>query len=211
MKNLSDSTQSPLVTLAALIRNTTVVSVTGNGEIPIRGISCDSNSVMEGDLFFVLPGTKVNGSHYVHDAIAHGAVAVVTGEDLPGIHVPLVRVPVAQEALADLATAFYGHPSSSLAVAGVTGTNGKTTTAWIIRHLCDTVGRPCGLVGTIKYILPGIVEDASRTTPGAIELQRMLATMRDGGFRAAALEVSSHALVQQRVRGVEFDAAILQI
>ena len=208
MKNFSNSTENPSVNLATLIRNTTVVSITGNGEIPIRGLSCDSRSVMEGDLFFVLPGTKVNGSHYVHDAIARGAVAVVTGEDLTGINVPLVRVPVAQEALADLATAFYGHPSSSLAVAGVTGTNGKTTTAWIIRHLCDTVGRPCGLVGTIKYILPGIVEDASRTTPGAIELQRMLATMRDGGFRAAALEVSSHALVQQRVRGVEFDAAI---
>ena len=208
MNHLSETTQASSVTLAALIRNTTVVSITGNGETPIRGLSCDSRSVMEGELFFVLPGTKVNGSHYVHDAIARGAAAVVTGEDLTGIHVPLVRVPVAQEALADLATAYYGHPSSSLAVAGVTGTNGKTTTAWIIRHLCDTVGRPCGLVGTIKYILPGIVEDASRTTPGAIELQRMLATMRDGGFRAAALEVSSHALVQQRVRGVEFDAAV---
>ena len=208
MNKYSDSTTLPSATLATLIRNTTVVSVTGNTEIPITGLSCDSRSVTEGDLFFVLQGSKVNGSHYVHDAIAQGAVAVVSGEDLSGINVPIVRVPVAQEALADIAAAFYGHPSSSLAVAGVTGTNGKTTTAWIIRHLCDTVGRPCGLVGTIKYILPGIIEEASRTTPGAIELQRMLATMRDGGFRAAALEVSSHALVQQRVRGVEFDAAI---
>lgn len=208
MNKLPDSNEPPLITLAALIRNTTVVSVTGNTEIPVTGLSCDSRSVSTGDLFFVLPGTKVNGKEYVHDAIARGAAAVITEENLSGINVPLVRVPDSQVALADLATAYYGHPSSSLAVAGVTGTNGKTTTAWIIRHICDTVGRPCGLVGTIKYILPGITEEASRTTPGAIEMQRMLGTMRDGGFRAAALEVSSHALVQQRVRGVEFDAAI---
>ena len=103
---------------------------------------------------------------------------------------------------------YYGHPSRTLAVAGVTGTNGKSTTAWIIRHLCNTVGRPCGLIGTIRYELPGISEPASRTTPESIDLQRMLAVMRDGGFRAASLEVSSHALVQERVGAIEFDAAI---
>jgi len=114
----------------------------------------------------------------------------------------------ARVAMADLATAYYSFPSRSLAVAGITGTNGKTTTSWIIRHLCDAVGRSCGLIGTIRYILPGVVEPASRTTPESLDLQRMLAGMRDGGFRAVSVEVSSHALVQQRVRGTEFDAAV---
>jgi UDP-N-acetylmuramoyl-L-alanyl-D-glutamate--2,6-diaminopimelate ligase len=123
-------------------------------------------------------------------------------------HVPHVRVPEARAAMAEIANAFYESPSASLAVAGVTGTNGKTTTAWIIRHLCETVGRSCGLIGTIEYVLPGIVKEATRTTPESLDLQRMLAEMRDGGFKAAALEVSSHALKQQRVLGIEFDAAI---
>jgi UDP-N-acetylmuramoyl-L-alanyl-D-glutamate--2,6-diaminopimelate ligase len=110
--------------------------------------------------------------------------------------------------MAEISSAWHANPSLSLAVAGVTGTNGKTTTTWIIRHLSSAVGRPCGLVGTVEYVLPGHVEPASRTTPESIELQSMLAEMRDGGFRAAALEVSSHALVQHRTDAVEFDAAV---
>ena len=177
----------------------------------VTGLSCDSRTVREGDLFVAIPGSKENGIHFVREAIEKGAVAIVTAEDLSKSQipeVPLARVPNARVAMAAMASAFYGNPSASLAVAGVTGTNGKTTTAWIIRHLCDAVGRPCGLVGTIEYILPGIVEPASRTTPESIDLERMLADMRDGGFRAAALEVSSHALMQHRVGGVEFDAAV---
>ena len=177
----------------------------------ISGLSCDSRSISAGDLFFAIPGSRENGIHFVREAIEKGAVAVVTAEDLPRNEIPeipMVRVSDARLAMAALASSFYGHPSSSIAVAGVTGTNGKTTTAWIIRHLCDAVGRPCGLVGTIEYVLPGIVEPANRTTPESIELQRMLAVMRDGGFRAAALEVSSHALMQHRAGGVEFDAAV---
>lgn len=192
----------------SLIRATVVLSVSGKPAGTVTGLSCDSRSVLPGELFFALPGAKEKGIRFVAEASNRGAIAVVADDDVTGADLPVVRVSSARAAMADLAAAFYDHPSASLAVAGVTGTNGKTTTAWIIRHLCDAVGRACGLVGTIEYVLPGITEQASRTTPESIALQRMLATMRDGGFKAASLEVSSHALVQHRVRGVEFDAAI---
>lgn len=195
-------------TLDELLRKQKSLSVTGDRSVPVGGLSCDSRTTLPGDLFFAIPGSRENGGRFVHDAIAKGAVAVVTGEDLAGVRIPIVRVENARESMASIASEFYGDPSRSLAVAGVTGTNGKTTTAWIIRYLCDAVGRACGLVGTIEYVLPGIVEPASRTTPESIDLQRMLARMRDGGFRAAALEVSSHALIQHRAGGIEFDAAV---
>ncbi len=194
--------------LNVLAANTRVLSVTGSAEIPVTGLSCDSRTVVAGDLFFAIQGTEKNGGHFAKEAVTQGAVGVVSDQEMEGITVPLVRVPDTRQAMAEIANAFYESPSTSLAVAGVTGTNGKTTTAWIIRHLCETVGRSCGLIGTIEYVLPGIVEAATHTTPESLDLQRMLGEMRDGGFKAAALEVSSHALSQQRVRGIEFDAAI---
>ena len=205
---MKTSTDSSGHSFDSLIRNTEIVSVSGKPTGNVTGLSCDSRSVKPGELFFALPGAKENGVRFTVEAERRGALAVVSEEDASGAGLPVVRVASARAAMADLAAAFHGNPSSSLAVAGVTGTNGKTTTAWIIRHLCDAVGRACGLVGTIEYVLPGVIEPASRTTPESIELQRMLAVMRDGGFKAASLEVSSHALVQNRVRGIEFDTAI---
>ena len=195
-------------TFVSLIRGTEVISVSGKPSGVVTGLSCDSRLVLPGELFFALHGAKENGLLFTEEAVRRGAIAVVAEEDVSETGLPIVRVASARASMADLAAAFYGNPSASLAVAGVTGTNGKTTTAWIIRHLCDAVGRASGLVGTIEYVLPGITETASRTTPESIQLQQMLAAMRDGGFKAASLEVSSHALVQHRVRGVEFDTAI---
>lgn len=203
----SRPTRSPF-RLETLLSGLPILSVTGKGESEVTGLVCDSRVVENGDLFFALPGSKDDGSRHALQAVERGAVAVVTQEELTGITVPIVRVTEAREAMSGIASNFYGNPSASLAVAGVTGTNGKTTTAWIIRHLCDAVGRACGLLGTVEYVLPGVVEPASRTTPESIDLERMLGAMRDGGFKAASLEVSSHALVQHRVAGVEFDAAI---
>jgi UDP-N-acetylmuramoyl-L-alanyl-D-glutamate--2,6-diaminopimelate ligase len=198
----------PARAFETLIGNTEVISVSGRPEGLVPGLSCDSRTVRPGELFFALPGAKERGVIHAAEAAGRGAMAVVADEDVPGTDIPVVRVPSARAAMADLSVAFYGNPSLSLAVAGVTGTNGKTTTSWIMRHLCDAVGRACGLIGTIEYVLPGITEEASRTTPESIALQGMLAGMRDGGFKAASLEVSSHALVQNRVRGIEFDAAV---
>ncbi len=195
-------------TLDSLLCSTKVISVTGGIDARVTGLSYDSRDVEPGHLFFALPGAKENGGHYVNDAVGRGAAAIVTDQELPSLLIPVIRVLGAREAMADIANAYYRYPSSTLAVAGVTGTNGKTTTAWIIRHLCETVGRSCGLIGTIEYVLPGVQEPATRTTPESVDLERMLGRMRDGGFKAASLEVSSHALVQHRVRGIEFDAAI---
>ena len=192
-------------TLAALLPGMVPAEA---GSRVVTGLSFDSRRVIAGDLFFALPGSRDDGTRHAEEAARNGAVAVVCQGEIASHGIPVIRVPSARTAMASASAAYYGHPSRTLAVAGVTGTNGKSTTAWIIRHLCGTVGRPCGLIGTIRYELPGISEPASRTTPESLDLQRMLAAMRDGGFRAASLEVSSHALVQERVGALEFDAAV---
>lgn len=205
MKTASHSPARPaLKTLGNLLPATP-----GNAAgTPVSGLCHDSRKVCPGDLFFALPGRNDDGTRHLGEAVAAGASCAVTEQVVPEQVVPVVKVASARAAMGAAAAEFYGHPSRSIAVAGVTGTNGKSTTAWIIRHLCGAVGRPCGLVGTIRYELPGISEPAPRTTPESVDLQRMLAAMRDGGFRAAAIEVSSHALAQHRTAGVEFDTAI---
>lgn len=177
------------------------------GKTCVTGLAYDSRQVVPGDLFFALPGSRDDGTLHAAEAVQKGAAAVISEKEIQ-MGIPSLKVASARSAMAGAAAEFYGHPSRSLAVAGVTGTNGKSTTAWIIRHLCDAVGRPCGLIGTIRYELPGLSEQASRTTPESVDLEGMLARIRDGGFRAAALEVSSHALMQHRSDGVEFDAAV---
>jgi len=203
-----NATASTDPTFESLVRKTRVLSIIGALEGVVSGLAYDSRRVAPGDLFFALRGTSENGGLFAIQAGERGAVGVVTDQDLGNLPIPQARVPEARQAMADIATAFYNDPSASLAVAGVTGTNGKTTTSWIIRHLCEVVGRACGLIGTVEYVLPGRVEEATHTTPESVDLQRMLGTMRDGGFKAASLEVSSHSLVQHRVSGVEFDAAV---
>lgn len=110
--------------------------------------------------------------------------------------------------MADIAAVFHNHPDGALKCIGVTGTNGKTTTTFLARHILESASQRCGLVGTVKYIVGGVERPAPHTTPESLDLQEILAEIRDTGGRAAAIEVSSHALVQQRVRGIEFNAAV---
>jgi UDP-N-acetylmuramoyl-L-alanyl-D-glutamate--2,6-diaminopimelate ligase len=124
---------------ASLLGSTKVISVMGLAEGSVSGLSYDSRTVVAGDLFFALPGAHQNGARFVEDAVERGAIGVVTETELPPLPIPVIRVASARKAMADIAARYYDLPSATLAVAGVTGTNGKTTTAWIIRHLCDAV------------------------------------------------------------------------
>jgi UDP-N-acetylmuramoyl-L-alanyl-D-glutamate--2,6-diaminopimelate ligase len=175
----------------------------------IAGLACDSRHVRPGWLFVAIPGNKLDGAAFIEDAVTRGAVAVVSEQALPSLReVAVIRVPNAREALARLASAFYGDPASRLRLVGVTGTNGKTTVAYMIRDVLESVGQSCGLIGTVEYRLGNRVIPASRTTPDSLTLHSYFAQMVQSGCRAAVMEVSSHALDQGRVWGVEFDAAV---
>ncbi len=186
------------------------VGISGDGG-PVNGITADSRRVAPGDVFVVVRGTKEDGAAYAADAVARGAIAVVAHHDaaLPDLNVPVVRTDDERGALARLSAAVHEYPSRDLCVVGITGTNGKTTTAHLVSAiLADAERGPCAVLGTISYAWPGVQRPAPNTTPGADELQALLAEARDAGCRSAALEVSSHALDQRRVEGVRFAGAI---
>jgi UDP-N-acetylmuramoyl-L-alanyl-D-glutamate--2,6-diaminopimelate ligase len=175
--------------------------------IEVTQLDFDNRRVVPGSLFFCVPGFTSNGHDYGPAAAAAGAAALVVDHPLD-IATPQVQVSDVRAAMAPAAAAFYGDPTASLAVSGVTGTNGKTTTAYLIRALLEAAGRPTGLMGTVKSIVGGVEHPVQRTTPEAIELQRTFREMVDGGDRAAVMEVSSHALELHRVDGVHFAAAV---
>jgi UDP-N-acetylmuramoyl-L-alanyl-D-glutamate--2,6-diaminopimelate ligase len=175
--------------------------------IEVTNLAYDNRAVEPGALFFCVPGFTRDGHDYAPDAIARGAVALVVERALD-LGIPEIRVPSVREAMAPAAAAFYGDPTATLQVTGVTGTNGKTTTAFLIRDLLETAGRPTGLLGTVKSVIGGQEREVQRTTPEAIDLQRTFREMLDAGDRACAIEVSSHALELHRADAVHFAAAI---
>jgi UDP-N-acetylmuramoyl-L-alanyl-D-glutamate--2,6-diaminopimelate ligase len=176
-------------------------------DLDIGGVCEDSRRVQRGDLFIARSGTRTDGRQFIADAAARGAVAVVVERRLEDCPLPHIVVPDAARAVSVLANIFHGQPSHALAVLGVTGTNGKTTTAYLVRHLLASAARRCGMIGTVQ-IDDGVQScEAEMTTPGAVDIARLLATMRQSGCAACAMEVSSHALDQHRVSGVRFAAA----
>ena len=179
----------------------------GDAGPPIASLAYDSRAVRPGALFFCVPGERSDGHDHAAQAVAAGAVALVAERPL-GLGVPEVVVPSTRAAMGPAAARFHGDPSAELQVVGVTGTNGKTTTAFLARALLQAAGRPCGLLGTVTSVVGGRERPAGRTTPEAIDLQADLRAMLDGGERACAMEVSSHALQMGRVAGVRFAAAI---
>jgi len=182
------------------------------GPIPDRvdGLTDDSRKVEIGDCFVAVRGLRADGHRFIPQAVERGAVAVVAeGPDpLPGRMVGRVLVPDTRRALGPLASAYWGHPSRTLTVVGITGTNGKTTTSYLVEALLRARGLPTGVVGTIQYLIRGAARPAGQTTPEAIELQALLAEMVAAGVRGVAMEVSSHALELYRVDGVAFDIAV---
>jgi len=200
-------TQMPLVELLSLVDSTAAES-----SVMVSGVQTDSRKVIPGDLFIAVPGEKHDGRQFIEQAVASGAVAVVAEPPVAGfvdaIAVPLLeQVELAGE-LGFIAAKFYQKPSDTLAVVGVTGTNGKTTTSWLAAQLIRSMGKTCGVIGTLGSTLSDNISDAANTTPDAVSLQRGLADWRDEGVKAVCMEVSSHGLVQGRANGVTFEAGV---
>ena len=180
--------------------------------LPVQGIASDSRRVRDGYIFLACQGISSHGLDYAAEAKAAGASAVVydasTAEVPDDIGLPMVAVEGLGEKLGDIASRFYDHPSESLRVIGVTGTNGKTTVAWLIAECARFLGLRCAYLGTLGYGVDDIQMTEGMTTPAAIELQDRLADFVEQGADFAAIEVSSHALSQGRVDGVRFEAAL---
>jgi UDP-N-acetylmuramoyl-L-alanyl-D-glutamate--2,6-diaminopimelate ligase len=208
------------VTLGALVGKAhalapdarTRVVEAGRAEMPVTSITHDSRAVSRGAVFVAVRGRRADGATFAEEAIRRGAVAIVAETPAPaGIDIPWIRTPDARLALAELARIFFEHPSETLNVVGVTGTNGKTTSTYLLAAVLDAAGQTCGRIGTVTVRVgpePADERDASHTTPEAPDVQRLLREMVDRGCKACAMEVSSHALVLQRVAGVRFAAAI---
>jgi len=175
--------------------------------VEVTGLAYDSREVAPGDLFFCVSGFQSDGHRFAPEAVRAGAAALVVERPL-NLGVPEVLVASARGAMAPAAARFYGEPARRLRVVGVTGTNGKTTTAYLVHALLEAGGEQCGLLGTVKSVIGGEERQVARTTPEAIDLQEDLRAMLDGGDVACAMEVSSHALELGRVDAIPFAAAI---
>ncbi len=196
------------VPLSQLLASTAIFETDADPQMRVESLCYDSRRATPGALFFALRGARQEGTRFVAQAAELGAIAVASDAALAACVLPQIRVPEARIAMADMAASFHGSPAQALKVMGVTGTNGKTTTAFLIKHLLDADQKRCGLLGTIKYCIGEDEIEAPRTTPESVDLQDLLAQIVAAGSKAVALEVSSHALVQHRVRGIDFDTAV---
>ncbi len=183
----------------------TLRDLMGNGapDVEISSLAYSSRSVDPGALFFCVPGYRSDGHDFAPDAVARGAVGLVCERPL-GLGVPEVVVEDVRAVMGPAAARFHGDPTAQLRVVGITGTNGKTTTAFLVRALLEHAGTPTGLLGTVKSVVGGREEPVERTTPEAVDLQATFRRMLDAGDGACAMEVSSHALHLRRSAGIHF-------
>jgi len=195
------------VVLDALIRALAPSEVTGSAPVEIVDLAFDTRRVTKGALFFCVPGQRVDGHDLAWEAIERGAAALVV-ERLLDVDVPQLLVTSVREAMPVAADVFFEEPTTTLEVAGVTGTNGKTTTSFLLHAMLDADGRRPGLVGTVEWSVGGKRRPALFTTPEAIDLQRLFREMLDGGDRSVALEASSHGSELRRLDRVRFDALV---
>jgi len=194
-----------LKTLVAALPTRQVI---GTVDRTVESIAYDSRRVQRNGLFVALRGEKADGHEFIGSAIEKGASVIVTQREEQHPRVTCLVVENTRAALADLSANFYGHPAWKLKLAAVTGTNGKTTTTFLIKHICEKAGLRCGLIGTVRYEIGERILPAIRTTPESLDLQELLAQIVNAGCRAAAMEVSSHALAQDRTRGLEWNVAV---
>src|SRR4051794_37600978 len=179
----------------------------GAPDVDVAALAFDNRVVVPGTLFFCVPGFTRDGHDFAPDAVARGAVALVVARPL-GLGVPEVVVGDVRAVMAVAPPPPHRGPTSVLRVAGITGTNGKTTTAFLLRALLEGAGIPCGLLGTVTKVIGGVEHAVVRTTPEAIDLQRDFRAMLDAGDRACAMEISSHALELRRADGIHVAAAV---
>src|SRR5829696_5017001 len=186
----------------------TVRELLGDGpEVEVVALAYDNRAVVPGTLFFCVPGFTRDGHDFAPDAVARGAAALVVQRPL-GLGVPELQVDDVRSAMAVAAARFYGDPTARLPVIGITGTNGKTTKAFLVRSPLEAAGRPCGLLGTVMSVIGGVEHPVVRTTPEAIDLQRAFAEMAAAGDLACAIEISSHALELRRADGIHVAVAV---
>ena len=179
----------------------------GGAPVEITALAYDSRAVGPGTLFFCVTGARSDGHEHAAEAVRRGASALVVERAL-SLGVPELRVASVREAMAPLAARFFGDPSGALRVIGITGTNGKTTTAFLTRQILQAAGEQCALLGTVKSVIGGLDGEVIHTTPEAIDLQASFAAMLDAGDRSCAMEVSSHALALHRADAIHFAAAV---
>jgi UDP-N-acetylmuramoyl-L-alanyl-D-glutamate--2,6-diaminopimelate ligase len=200
--------------LKEIIRGLETTAIRGDSGVDITAIAYDSRKVTPGCLFVAMRGERADGHNYIKDAAARGAVAVICEEfpsgssrDIP-FALTFVSVKDARLALASVANTFFMNPSASLPVTAITGTNGKTTTSYLLKSMLEAWGKKVGLIGTIRYMIGDETFAAPHTTPESLEFQELLSRMRAAGCTHAVSEVSSHALAQSRVDGTAFRAAV---
>ena len=196
------------MTFQQLLYGAEILSQSGNPGV--SGLEYDSRKVQPGDVFVAMRGEASDGNDFIEKAIAAGAVAVVTDSpaEKPRAGVAWAQVPHGRRALARLSANFYKRPAERLAVTGITGTNGKSTTAFLLEAILGAAHRKSALIGTIEYHVSGEILPAPHTTPEALEINRILKRAMGDGAKEAVMEVSSHALAQQRVYGIPFDVAV---
>ncbi|MDZ5471863.1 UDP-N-acetylmuramoyl-L-alanyl-D-glutamate--2,6-diaminopimelate ligase [Bacillus sp. 31A1R] len=174
-------------------------------DIHITGIAVDSRKVEKGNLFIAISGYETDGHKYIEDAVKRGAVAVIGEHQTINTTVPLFIVKNSREALGKISSMFYNYPSKKHKVIGITGTNGKTTTSYLLKHILEAAGKSCSLIGTVSYIINGEVYKPTNTTPDALQIQTLLSKSEDEFF---IMEISSHALKQSRIEGIGLDYGI---
>src|SRR3954471_15936623 len=195
--------------LKELVEAMPVSQVEGTLEKEITGITYDSRRVTPGMLFVAIPGQTTDGHEFINTAIERGASAVICERNgFTSSKATKIKVTDVRFALACAATSYYSNPSAKLKVIGVTGTNGKTTVTFLIKSILEAAGIKTGLIGTVRYEIGDRIIPAHRTTPESLEVQQMMAQMLRADCQACVMEVSSHALEQQRVLGVDFDVGI---
>lgn len=195
--------------LKDLLRGIPVLSATADPDLDIGGVSYDSRATKPGDLFVAMKGFAVDGHTFIGKAAAAGAAAVLCQDVPEGMEIPYVQVADSRRALAEVDANYFGHPADDMTMVAVTGTNGKTTTTYLLKAILEqAAGAKVGLIGTNQNMIGSEVIPTERTTPESFEVQKLFARMRDAGCTHVVMEVSSHALVLDRVHGVHYAVGI---